>query len=296
MMRKWLSIFGFIIFFHTVTTAQQYNPDKASFSVSDNAADLLFPAWSENGNLLFYQTNKNGNWDIYAYNLLTDSTFAVAATKADEQHPAWWTEHNAVAFDKTVDGIPGIFCYRFDKKAVYPLFNRNIKCKQPSFDPKGRLVAFSGFDRETERWQVFTYDFIYDNLNRLTRQYNIACFPVFSPKGNKLLYQTKHGINDTTGALHLINWYGQPVKNYDTKPLLKTTFTPDEWRIVYSTVKEENKACLKSMRKDGTSVFDLSGCDENICCPAFSPDGKKLAVSIMHNGHYRIFVFDVTDE
>ncbi len=284
------------LLFHFVLRGftQEYKTGDAVLILSDKNADLTFPAWSEDGNLIFYQTDKNGNRDIYAYDLKADSTMDVATTKYDEQHPVWWPGHNGVVYDKTVDGMPFLFYYRFDKKTTAPLFNRTIKCKQPSFDPDGRLVAFSGYDRETNRWQIFTYDFIYDNLNRLTKGKQTALFPVFSPKGNKLLYQTQQYATDTTGTLFLINWYGQPLKEYETAPLLKATFTPNEWRIIY--VSGNKEGCrLESMRKDGSSVYILTERFKKMCCPAFSPDGKKLAVSIKQGDRYEIYIFNTKE-
>ncbi len=273
--------------------AQEMEKKDAIIIIKDNG-NLTFPEWTEEGTEIFYQSDQNGNWDIYSYNFKNKTVKQITFSKEDEQHPAWWHKHNSVAFDSKKNGISFLYYYDFKKSKVFPLFNRNISCRQPSFDPNGRLVAFSGYDRETEQWQLFTYDFVYDNLNRLSIEKRQVMFPVFSPKGNKLLYQPIVNKEDTVADIKMVNWYGKPLVDFNKKALLKVNFSPDDWRIFY--IKVTGKGCqLKSMRKDGTSIVDITEIYPEICCPAVSPDNTKLAVSIKANGKFKIYVFDISE-
>ncbi len=288
-------VLGFILCLFILTAggvaAQEYSTDKAIFHLK-SSGDLLSPAWSEDGNILFYQSNEKGNWDIFAYDFVTHSTVQITDSPLDEQHPVWWTNHHGIAFDSYHDGEPVLLFYRWDKRTISPLFRRNISCRQPSFDPEGRLVTFSGYDRETLQWQIFSYDFVYDNLNRLTKNRQPSVFPFFSPKGNKIIYQTVSNPADSLGNLQMINWYGDSLRSFDKKVFLKVCFSPDDWRIFYVTL-DKKRSQLQSMRKDGTAVYPITEHYQGICCPAFSPDGKKLTVSIRRNGKYELFVFQV---
>ena len=88
----------------------------------------------------------------------------------------------------------------------------------------------------------------------------------------------------------MINWYGKKVLDFDENAVLKTVFTPDEWRIYFvETVKGGCR--LKSMRKDGSSIVDVSAIYPAICCPSFSPDKTKLAVAIKTGNKYEIYIF-----
>ncbi len=278
--------------FNGMLPAQTLTIDDAVLKI-ESKGNLTFPEWSEDGTEIFYQSDQNGNYDIYSFNLKNKTVKRITFSKNDEQHPAWWYKHNAVAFESKKNGISFLFYYDFKKKRVFQLFNRNISCRQPSFDPNGRLVAFSGYDRETMQWQLFTYDFVYDNLNRLSEGKKIAAFPLFSPKGNKLLYQPLAAPGDTVAEIKMVNWYGKPLHAYEQKALLKVNFSPDEWRIYYvDTV--EGGCQLKSMRKDGTSVMNISAVYPGIRCPAVSPGNDKLAVSIKNGDKFKIYIFDIS--
>ncbi|MFH1616581.1 MAG: hypothetical protein ABIG61_16040, partial [Planctomycetota bacterium] len=45
-----------------------------------------YPAIS--GNIVVWHENRNGDWDIYGYDLLTQTEFAVATGLGDQMHPA----------------------------------------------------------------------------------------------------------------------------------------------------------------------------------------------------------------
>ncbi len=271
--------------------AQDFTINKALYHISD-IGNLLYPAWSEDGSYIMYQSDKTGNWDIFAFKLSDSSVISIANSQADEQHPVWWPKHNAIAFDSYKTGKPYIFYYDMTKREVRQLFNRNISCMQPSFDSDGGLVCFSAFDRDEGNWQVFSYDFVYDNLNRLTTGNGQVVFPVFSYDGDIIVYQTIVHSNDTVANLQMINWYGKKLFNFNKSVDLKVNFSPDDWRIIY-TISFKGGHQLQSMRKDGTSVYRLTKSFREVCCPAFSNDGKRLAVSIMQHGKYDIYIFAV---
>ncbi len=294
--RAFIIIFSIIpvlaLFYPNGSTAQTLKTANALQKIVSNG-NLTNAVWNEDGTGIFYQSDENGNSDIFFYNSKTKKSSQITFSKTDEKNPAWWFEHHAVAFESKKEGVSYLFYYDMKKDTVLPLFKRNISCRQPSFDPNGRLVAFSGYDRETERWQLFTYDFVYDNLNRLTGGKQTVVFPVFSPKGNKIIYQPLTTGTDTVAPLTMVNWYGKPLYGFKQKALLKVDFTPDDWRIYFVDVS--NSGCqLKSMRKDGTSIINITDIYPAICCPAISPDNTKLAVSIKTKDKFAIYIFDIT--
>ncbi|MCI0498205.1 MAG: hypothetical protein L0Y36_00790 [Planctomycetales bacterium] len=60
--------------------------DEPAYSLVDLPSAQINPDIS--GHLVVWQDNRDGNWDIYGYNLITQTEFAIAVNPADQTHPA----------------------------------------------------------------------------------------------------------------------------------------------------------------------------------------------------------------
>lgn len=61
-------------------------PDSEPFIFASSAGLQQAPDIS--GHLVVWQDNRNGNWDIYGYNLITQQEFQITASLADQTNPA----------------------------------------------------------------------------------------------------------------------------------------------------------------------------------------------------------------
>ncbi len=258
--------------------------DSTQQSLSGNQ---YFPSWSADGRIIF-QSDKNGNEDIYLFNPATDLVVAIAAGSNDEQHPVWLPHKNTIVYDSGKNKDTRLFYLNLKTGNKRLLLHRDIACREASFTPSRHLVVFSGFDDRTQHWQIYSYDFIYDNLNRLTSENNNSSFPVFSPDGKTIAYIVR-GIDNRT-RLKTINWYGGETKTvaYDVRG--KVCWTPDSWRLLYIS-KVENRYVIFSIRNDGTHRAELFSSQRPLCCPTLSANGKKLIFSMKSNNRFHIVTF-----
>ena len=139
-----------------------------SRNISRNPGDDVSPAWSPDSKKLVYQSNRNGNQDIFMYDLEMDSTIQLTFSFQNEQHPEWHPDGNAIVFDAGDDTMQYLYKISLKTLQISPLFDRQIVCKQPVMASDGRMVYFLGYDAPHENWELFSYHFIYDNLNQLT--------------------------------------------------------------------------------------------------------------------------------
>ncbi|MCK5077370.1 MAG: PD40 domain-containing protein, partial [Calditrichia bacterium] len=54
--------------------------------VNDPSADA-YPVYSPDGESVFFQTNRNGNWDIYQFNIISNELKQITTSEADEELP-----------------------------------------------------------------------------------------------------------------------------------------------------------------------------------------------------------------
>ncbi|HFB62063.1 MAG TPA: hypothetical protein ENJ69_03670, partial [Bacteroidetes bacterium] len=169
----------------------------------------LFAAVSPKG--ILFQWNKNGNSGLYFILPDRDTLPAFSHRRIRPQHPVWVPGKEAIVFDTGVNKNSRLVYFDLKTKQMRLLLHRKIACREASFTPSRHLVVFSGFDDRTGNWQIFSYDFIYDNLNRLTAEKGHCLFPVFSPDGKTILYTFQDP--DGHSRLKSINWYGDSRKS-----------------------------------------------------------------------------------
>ena len=245
-----------------------------------------FPALA-NEEILF-QSDKNGNEDLYLFSPDADTIIVLSDCPTDEQHPVWVPGKNAIVFDTGFNKNSRLVYFDLKTGKEKKLLQRNIACREASFTPSRHLVVFSGFDDRTQCWQIFSYDFVYDNLNRLTAEKGNCRFPVFSPNGKNIVYT----VQEDNGKQYLktMNWYGRNVKILAKDVSGRACWTPDNWRILF-VIRSGSGYLLKSVRADGSETKEMLSTPHPICCPALSINGKKLLLSVKKSDKFQIITF-----
>ncbi len=281
--KKFTFLFFFLVLI-SFASAQSY--PKISILNLGNKGDMMFPAWSASGRYLAYQSNQNGNWDIYVYDLKTHQIIRVTTSLSNDEHPVWIDGKDALAFDS--DRAKGWHIYyknlKTNKESL--LFRKKIQSHEASFSPSGRLVAFSGFDPTTDHWQIFTYDLVYNNLNLITKDQGDVSFPVFSPNGRFLAYHV-HDYNNSD-QIKLTNWFGNFFKLLH-QGRGRVSWSPDSWRL-YFVPGNYGHESIASVGHDGSSFLKIVSANELVSNPAISPDGTQIAYAKKTAHGWRIVI------
>ncbi len=239
-------------------------------SCQDTAiGDQLYPAVAPDGILFQGQHDKISG--IYLLHPVNHTNILLTAARQNASHPVWVPQKPAIVYDTGTGLKSRLMELNLNTGKEKRLIRRKIACREASFTPSRHLVAFSGFDDKTQRWQVFTYDFVYDNLNRLTTEEGNCRFPVFSPDGKHIVFtvQNDNGIQ----MLKIMNWYGKDVLTLHKNVMGRACWTPDNWRILFMTL-QNNAYQLLSVRKDGTGILKTGSFRSPVCCPLVMPNGE----------------------
>jgi Tol biopolymer transport system component len=203
----------------------------AVFTTPD--ADEGAPAFSPDGGSLAYDTDRDGNYEIYRIDLATKAPTRLTSHPARDVAPAWSPDGARIAFMSDRDTAPEFNIYLMDADGtdVERLTTEGTNWF-PQFSPNGRFLAFHR-GRDVHVMTLETRD-----VRRLTVDPANGMYPSWSPDGQRLAFMSwRNGRTEilTMGA-----------SGADPRVLVATgaggaidpRWSPDGSRIVYVQVPE----------------------------------------------------------
>ncbi len=79
-----------------------------------SGADEESPAWSPNGNQILYQSNRNGNYDIWIMNADGSGQRTLTSGPGEDEYPAWSRDGRFILFQSNRDGDVDLYVMNAD--------------------------------------------------------------------------------------------------------------------------------------------------------------------------------------
>ncbi|HEX2622241.1 MAG TPA: hypothetical protein VHL11_18915, partial [Phototrophicaceae bacterium] len=141
----------------TVGVGDGRNPIR----ITNGAGDERDPVWSPDGRKLAYASNKDGNWDLYIYDLISGSTERMTLDLAFQGAPAWSPDSFWLTYENYQGNNLDIYVLAVDGSRP----PERIPASSPSadFSPNwsadGRYIAFTSWmDGASQDLYVFSLD------------------------------------------------------------------------------------------------------------------------------------------
>ncbi len=276
---------------YTVAFGQQININDGT-NISGMHGDELNAEWSSDSKNLLFESVHNGSSRIYLHRLQEDTVLCLSNLDYNYRNPVWHPDGDKVVFDSDKDGADYLYVLDLNTNEVLPMFKRKIKCRNASFSASARQVYFTGWDELTNRWEIYSYDFVYNNLNRLT-DIKLGTSDVDVTTDGKQIVYCKANPFKKAYNLEIINWYGEQIIKFDRFNGEDPSWGPSVFKIFFVSDMDNENCELYSIWRDGSHLQRLTFDDASVACPVVSPDGTKIAMSILTESDWDIFIFQI---
>lgn|GEM_PF-3162242 len=171
-----------------------------------------------------------------------------------------------------------------------PLIPRQLQHEQAHVNAKGNMAAFIGKEENERHWNLYTYDFVYNNLNKLGSTNADHAYPLWSPNADLLSFESRQPDESFT-KLRVIHWYGKihleiADNDYHIK---QASWSPNNQWLAY-VMENFGSSKLVICRKNGTDKTIIYESSRKISYPVWSASGSSIAFMLSDdNGQTKIY-------
>jgi TolB protein len=252
-----------------------------------------------------YQTDRDGNWEIYLLDLASWLEYNLTQHPAEDRNPVWSPDGTRIAFESHRDGNWEIYLLALPGREVTRLTDNLAFDGAPAWSPDGTRIAFESY--RDGNWEIYLLAFPGGELTRLTDDPSGDYDPAWSPDGVQIAFTSWR---DGDKEIYAMDADGSNQRNLthaagdDEDP----AWSPDGQEIAFVSSRDDYATEIYLTEVDGVNQRRLTYDDVNDRAPAWSPDGQEI-ISASYNkgepfevyheyrgGHYDLRVINVAHQ
>jgi Tol biopolymer transport system component len=153
--------------------------------LTDNSASDTYPSWSPDGSELAFQSDQDGDYDIYSMDINGSQITALTHNSGFDSSPAWSPDGSQIAFHSSIDGDRDIYLMTAIGQILKNLTdNEGIQDYSPTWSPDGNQIAF--YSNRDGVFEIYVVDLSGGPAKRLT--FIGGEDPAWSPDGSKIAF------------------------------------------------------------------------------------------------------------
>jgi dipeptidyl aminopeptidase/acylaminoacyl peptidase len=234
-----------------------------------------------NGKIAF-QTNRDGNNEIYVMNLDGNVQTRLTNDPANDLLPAWSPDGSKIAFVKGFD----IVVMNADGTNPIGLTAAAATNSAPAWSPDGTKIAFHS--SRDGNFEIYVMNADGSNQTRLTSNAAGDFGPAWSPDGQKIIFRSNRDGNNEIYVM-AANGTAQTRRTTNTLDDQEPCFSADGTKIVFTRHVPNRQIMV--MNADGTNTVQLTSTGNNFV-PAVSPDGRKITFTSDRDGNHEIYAMN----
>ncbi|MFH4966105.1 hypothetical protein V8G69_13970 [Gaetbulibacter sp. M235] len=258
--------------------------------LTDNTFDNRYASYNKSGDLILFESNRDGHWQIYTMDVNGNHQKRLINSVYNDRRPAWNPLKNIILFESDRSGTNELYKLYLDTNTIQKIpmsLNGNKSFGQ--FAPNGVDVVFN-YENSSEDIDIYSITHNGKRQKMLVDDTYKKLRPIFSPKGNSIVYYTNKNNTGDTDVIYVYNLF--------LKEKNKLTYFKDQSqypaysntgrRIAYSTSYKDEQPEIYIMDSDGDNKKRITFNDTEDILPYWSPKDINILVSRLINNRYQI--------
>ena len=227
-------------------------------------------AWSRDGNMIAFNSDRAGDMNIWLFTLADSSTRQLTTAHGGDFQPNWSPDEKKLAFFSSRSGSPNIWEVEIASGALKRLTSNSGVNVNPFYSPDGRLIAYQS--DQSGRLEVWVMNVDGSSPRRLTNVGTTGHFMRWTSDGSGIVFRCTCSGKPATMKV--------PVSGGNPQPFAETmmggshmSLSPDRTRIMDVV---GHRVLWVSPVSGGKpeKVYEFPDSDVRIDYPVWSPDGK----------------------
>jgi TolB protein len=240
-------------------------------------------------NYVVYQTDRDGNWEIYLLDVTSWHEYNLTQHPAEDRNPAWSPDGGQISFESRRDGNWELYLLELDSGKVTRLTHNLAFDGAPAWSPNGARIAFESY--RDGNWEIYTLTLDSGQLARLTHDPSGDYSPAWSPDGGQIAFTSWR---DGDKEIYVMNADGSNQRNLTKAPGDDEypAWSPNGQKLAFVSSRDDYATEIYLTEVDGENQTRLTYDDVNDWAPAWSPDGQEIVSASYNKGE----PFEVYDE
>ncbi len=230
---------------------------------------------------LVYQTDRDGNWEIYVLDLAHWREYNLTQHPGEDRNPALSPDGQRIAFESRRDGNWEIYLLEMGRGELTRLTHNLAFDGAPTWSPDGGRLAFESY--RDGNWEIYVLGLGSGQLTRLTDDPAGDYAPAWSPDGEHIAFASWR---DGDKEIYLMDADGSNQSNLTNNPGDDEypAWSPDGQRLAFVSWQDGYTNEIYLIDAEGKNRIRLTQNDVHDWAPAWSPDGEEIVCASYNKG------------